>query len=398
MATLSNNNKGISLIVLIITILVMIILTGTVTVVAVNQINDSRKVSFAQELLQIENAVDEYYFANDSTFPAYKDIGGTVVEYKLDNTMPTGTTQNAKNQITALEKTYGVTDEQTDDIIFNRVDLSMIDVKQANRGIEKEGNLDIYIVSNTTRKVYYLKGLSVGDTTYYCLNESLSKTTGIKKEVTTENTLTPTVSETLRLTKDKNTWSNNIKIDFNSIAVATVEKFQVSNDNTTWTDVSNNYYIVNSSATVKPILDVTTNLYKSIYVRKLKIADSSVLASGSIVLDNLDLDVPTLTTTQTNYTDFYVITLTTFDKINNVDNTTGSGVNIIKHEKMPLINMSTGVNINTFGAAQDGYNYFSLLGAKVEDNSIKIPNTTTNVYIYIKDNAGNENLYLYTKT
>ena len=159
-----NAKKGISLIVLLITIAVILILVTTITFSADNIISNTKKRQFAKEIYEVQNLVDKYKYENDD-YP-----------YIIENSEKKAININAEN-----------IDEQFvgEDIINNTVTLYPIDLYKAgvqnlSRGTNKNDNeKDVYAFSNKTGRVYYVKGYKVRNTTYYTLTDELKKLMGI---------------------------------------------------------------------------------------------------------------------------------------------------------------------------------------------------------------------------
>ncbi|MNF09117.1 hypothetical protein D3C80_2096980 [compost metagenome] len=66
-------------------------------------------------------------------------------------------------------------------VTLKQINLSKADIESVKRGAGKLGELDIYAVSETTKKVYYVQGYISDGKTYYTLNDELSKLIGINK-------------------------------------------------------------------------------------------------------------------------------------------------------------------------------------------------------------------------
>ena len=157
--------KGVSLIVLLMTIAVMLILLTTITVSSSNIINNSKKRQFAKELYEIQNLVDKYkYENNDYPYIIENDENKTVKK----------NVENISNIFVGEEKVDNV-------ITLYPINLSKVGVENLSRGINKEDDEeDVYAFSNKTGKVYYVKGYKVGDDTYYTLTDELKELLGFK--------------------------------------------------------------------------------------------------------------------------------------------------------------------------------------------------------------------------
>lgn len=141
---LLKSQKGVTLLSLVITIVVILILTSTV----IFQVNDTTESNRLNDLYADINLLEDkilLYYNNYSEIP--------VVE----------------NQSEIILGDKEIQREETDK--FYEIDLTKL------RGITlKYGNKtdreDIYIVNNRTLKVYYLKGIEVGEQKYYCIDNT----------------------------------------------------------------------------------------------------------------------------------------------------------------------------------------------------------------------------------
>ena len=167
--------KGVSLIVLLMTIAVMLILLTTITVSSSNIINNSKKRQFAKELYEIQNLVDKYkYENNDYPYIIENDENKTVKK----------NVENISNIFVGEEKVDNV-------ITLYPINLSKVGVENLSRGINKEDNEeDVYAFSNKTGKVYYVKGYKVGDDTYYTLTDELKELLGFKTKSSEDSNTT----------------------------------------------------------------------------------------------------------------------------------------------------------------------------------------------------------------
>jgi type II secretory pathway pseudopilin PulG len=159
------NKKGISLIALVLTIVITIIL-ASVTIVSVGDIiNDTKKSEFAKELYSIQNLVKQYNF-KENKFPVNSQ---TVVDLSTLDSI-------GKEQF-STEPGYS-----TGSVTLYYIDLYEAGVENTTRGLKKNSDsTDVYLLSETTGKVYYLKGEKVSNNVYYTLNAELKSLVGLGK-------------------------------------------------------------------------------------------------------------------------------------------------------------------------------------------------------------------------
>lgn len=161
---IKNYKFGISLIALLATIVITLILISTIVISTKNIMEDTSKRSFAKEIYLIKQKVDEYKFRN-AKYPMKQDIS-----INVDGLDASGREQFAN------EPGYG-----TGSITLKEINLYEAGVETVTRGTKKDSEYDVYALSQTTGKVYYLKGYKVGSTTYYTLTDGLLKMLDMSK-------------------------------------------------------------------------------------------------------------------------------------------------------------------------------------------------------------------------
>ncbi len=146
--------KGISLVSLTIVIVIMAILAGVVVITAFSSAEATTLNTFAVEILNIQNAVDEYKLRYDK-YPSSIEI-----EFDLTKISDKDRKQFDNETI------------QNSSITFNFIDVSLIGIKDTEFGNGKVTN-DIYVLSETTGRVYYLEGVEYEEDVYYTLTDEL---------------------------------------------------------------------------------------------------------------------------------------------------------------------------------------------------------------------------------
>lgn len=315
--------RGISLVSLVIVIIVMGILAGIVVISGLDSTESVTLDTFALEILDIQNAVDEYYYRYEK-YPSGSD-------YVLDTTTLKSVSQFSEETIT------------DNTINFKVVDLSLIGIADTEFG-SGNGN-DIYVLSETTGIVYYLAGVTYENNTYYTLTEELYDITSTNNSSfvsandikvynviftpsTTEYTNRP-VTVAIKVPKiatiDSITTTND-----KSVSEATVEGlYKRININETSTDKTGNYKI-------------TVNyMYRGVQ----KTSEYEVV--------NYDANLPSITYTETINGDLKTVKVT----INN----NGSVIKTLKYEqeiisqKIYFENYGKKLVNNQFVMDKDGY-------------------------------------------
>lgn len=155
--------EGMTLAILVVTIIIMMILISAI-VVSFNSIKTStRKKEFAKEIYTVESLVEKYKFEHE--------------EYPVNDSKTFSlATINSTDKVQFInEPGYA-----TNLVDFKVIDLYEAGVENITRGIKKNSNEnDVYVLSLTTGKVFYLNGEKIGDDTYYTLTDELKKEIGL---------------------------------------------------------------------------------------------------------------------------------------------------------------------------------------------------------------------------
>ena len=155
-----NSKKGISLIVLVITIAVLLIISSAVIYTSADASNNAKLVAFASDLQQVEDLVTEYYITNNE-LPI------------LTETSYTEATLVASIEEGADELSGEITLNGDTNTTFYKIDMSKLDISSTSRGVEKDGDLtDVFVIAEDTMNIYYLKGLKVAGKYYFSLTVS----------------------------------------------------------------------------------------------------------------------------------------------------------------------------------------------------------------------------------
>lgn len=161
-------NKGISLIMLIITIAIFIILSVVVIQNGAKRTDEAKMAKHNTNISTAQEEVESYYYYKDGDLPVVN-----LTPYPI----PTGST---------LEAEIIKNSEKAD--FFYILDLSKLKKVSGKDGSGVEN--DIYIVSNTRHNVYYVKGTVIKGITYHGLNSNsnvkLSQVTPISSETSSE--------------------------------------------------------------------------------------------------------------------------------------------------------------------------------------------------------------------
>lgn len=146
--------KGISMIVLVITIAIVLVLTTAITTSYTVIVNSTRMREFGNELNQIQKVVDEFIFLNNE----YPVKGEYTLNLELIN-------ESSRQE--QFGKSIGTME-------FYVIDLQKLGITRLKRGIPVNiDTLDTYAISKENGKVYYLAGVNIGESVYYTLVDEI---------------------------------------------------------------------------------------------------------------------------------------------------------------------------------------------------------------------------------
>ena len=114
-----NNKKGISLIILVITIAIMIIIASAVIFISSDTTSNTRMAAFAMDLQQIKSAVEEYYLYNKELPIVNEGYTKTTLVANIENGSETLSEEIAANG--------------DDEAVFYEIDLESLDVESTSR-------------------------------------------------------------------------------------------------------------------------------------------------------------------------------------------------------------------------------------------------------------------------
>ena len=141
--------KGVTLAILVITIIILIILTSATVTIGTKEYNKAKLVKLQSEMSQIEVLMDNYVTRKSGNIQFSK------MNLDVSNMEDTSLAQFSDETIT------GTTIE------MYVIDLYEIDAEESTYGTGKLGDTDRYLYSVKTGKVYYEKGIKVGQETYH---------------------------------------------------------------------------------------------------------------------------------------------------------------------------------------------------------------------------------------
>ncbi len=146
--------KGITIASLAIAVLLLAIFTSMVLYTNSDVLKETNKTKFAIEILDIQTKTDNYYIAS-GTYPIGEEKEFNISKLK----------EEEREQI----KGESIVDEKFTVYVLN---INALGIKNSLYGNNK-GENDVYVLSKTTGRVYYLKGVQYNNIRYYSAAKEL---------------------------------------------------------------------------------------------------------------------------------------------------------------------------------------------------------------------------------
>ena len=330
--------RGISLVVLLVTIAVILIITSVTVVTGNNIFNNTKKVKFASEISYVEEIVNTYRLNNDGNFPSSKMI-------YLDSSKIKG------NDLNEQFKDENIAEDKS--ILLYKIDFSMLNPHELTyTDINSDSGDNIYCISLTTGRIYFVQGVKIAGKKYYTLTDDLKKSINYVED--------NNVNDGIIFLDD---YKGNLKIKIPE-KYAEINITSSNGEITVTQDSINEYKIYNVSYTNESI--ITVSYEKDGKSKELKYNVSEV--SKDKPEFNIS-EIKTMVNSKTGKEEKYV-------KLENVPN----NIKVIKYA-------------NQFLNESKVIDYFQTGGIEIKkDDIIIIPNNSLyNIVVYIEDKHGNYN-------
>ena len=374
-----NKKSGISLVVLVVTIIVLLIISSSVLYISADASNNAKLMSLASDLQQVEDLITEYYLTNNEL--------PIVNEAIYDEATLVSSIEKGQNDL--LKE---ITMNGDKDCLFLKVDLSKLNIDSTSRGLQQNGDeSDIFVISQNTFNVYYLRGQKVGKKYYFSLTEELTKKTKITDTTSTEYSLVEIVNTTgtITLQKSESEWTNKLTINVTSdLAEGETLKYYISGQDIT-SNVTDNKINVSdillSNATLKNTFYANDN-NKTVTVEKYK--NDEIITEKTISVSNLDILTGTTITdgniSYTKYTNYIMA------KIEGYSDLGGSGLKEVRMVYTTKLDSDKN-EIPYYDDLPDEITkeYVYNSGVKNGSTSYKLPSDVVQYSIVFVDNAGN---------
>ncbi len=162
MKKIKQNQKGITLVALVLTIVLMIILTFTVTINVTQYKEHKAKSDFESDMNILQEEVNQYY-ARTKKIPIINKYTNTVM---LTN----------KKNVNDNENYYILDLRQLEIKLKNGSEY--LEALSRDRSIEISDLTDLYIINEQSHTIYYPKGVNYNGSIHYSLNEVYSQVKG----------------------------------------------------------------------------------------------------------------------------------------------------------------------------------------------------------------------------
>lgn len=150
------NKKGISLIILVITIILLGILVGVISINTTLMTEETREAKFKDEIKMIEDRVKEYYVLT-GTLPVLHET-----EYNLQEVLAINTRGKEVELKSDIDNNGDASSK------FYLIDFEAIGITLNEIGINQTVD-DIYVLSSDANKVYYVRGMEVKEEVYFSI-------------------------------------------------------------------------------------------------------------------------------------------------------------------------------------------------------------------------------------
>lgn len=328
--------NGMTIISLMSAVTIILILLATVTVSGIDTAHNAKKIAFGSEIKMIQGAVDSYYTKNNAIFPV-KDNA-----YNLD--ISSASSKNIK----IFQDNEG---EGKTSFIVYEIDCNLININNLIYGNKKEEN-DMYVLSRNSGKVYYLKGIKIGNETYYTVTDDIENLLSYNNEKNTVN------SPVIKFEPSTTDWTNDditLKITIPSTCTLNSVKFEGEEKTLT-----------NSEIEIEKNGTLIVKYTESINQTEIKEA-KYIVSNIDKVAPKLDIDTDELVEISSEQDLGYIKIKEKSDEL--------SGIKNLKYEYGDVTDIAT--------------TYFKTSGKDIKEDIIFFRELTEPITIYVEDNAGN---------
>lgn len=349
------NKKGMSLIVLIVTLIVMSILAGVAILSLNNSTDEAKKIGFAAELKEITEAAQAYYLQYGE-LPVFDDKSYTKEELLAisSNSMK-------------LQIEFNTNKDKASN--YYKIDLSKLTQNDSLYGNSKSQN-DFYVIGEDGNFVYYPLGVKIDTEIYFSFTEKLVQISDLEVTSSTNRDITSTkLVDKIVISKSTEEWTNTLSLTVNTVLNSDENIYYIIGSTKTKISSGMPYTLTLSSSTVASDSTLASALSQNEYIVFQK-EDSikRIMAKNVINIKNLDLNSPVV----------------------------GASV-VKKHSDYTSVEFTkasddkSGISSSYYTTETEDYTASQLLnnGMKGDKYSIRLSTDATFVQFIVVDNAGN---------
>lgn len=395
--------RGITLIVLVLTIILALILITATTLAVGNSIDNARLAAFANDLKEVQDAVKVYYMENDS-FPTPADSTDALSQKDIFDIV---SNKVIFKQDLSVNNDYN---ENENLGAFYKIDLKILGVEQTIRGTMEDRKADdIYVVSYPSMKIYYLAGVKAKNNTYYSLSTRLTDVVKIVDEPAkyTDNEIYSAYGITVK--KLKKAWTNSLNLNIEAqmesneglyikvqdgtekkIDTVTGQNIFILNEfDKIYSQNENKYLATNISTADIDKFNSAVQDNKSMEILKINEDNMEIIGTIKVNLSNYETTLPIKATDSVveKGDEYNTVTFKVYDDV--------SGIREVRYEYLQKFDEATGSIVPYYdGVTTFDPSYIKTRGKKAElyeDGTvkIKIPKDIEGIEIRIFDRAGN---------
>ncbi len=411
MTSVSSNKRGITLIVLLITIIVTLIILSASTIKILDAADNSTIAAFAEELRSLEDSAREYYLQNN-VLPVTDESS----PLKLNDVLNMSSEDIQDTFRKALSEELEINSDNSDTTSFYKLDLAKLSVSTTTRGAMGKGNpKDIYVIAYPSFRIYYIDGVEAKRTIYFSLSRKIQAVNNVKVDISnfTNEDVNTTNASGLNVKKVEDGITNKMGIiistkidDANSeklyLKVPNVEQRQIPGTFAGFNSIRIDNLKDNEKAAINSLLP------EEKYVDIIKKKDNLEIAKVRVDISDYDSTCPVISGTPiikknstVNLLYFDVSDLPTVNG-NIVQTATTSGIKEVRYEYLKKYNEQNFTEKNYYTNTSDFTDSYMKSEAKKADISssgtvkIELEKNVTKIKICIVDNAQNYTVYEQT--
>lgn len=141
-----DSKKGITLVILLVALTVMVVIISTSTIIGINSVNSANFEEFKCALNRVSDNVNEYILSNKKLPITNEVVSGVSISDEFLNNVNENSDENNKLYV---------------------VDINLLNNDTIRNGRGSVLNKDVYVVSENTNNIYYLKGFKYKGKMFY---------------------------------------------------------------------------------------------------------------------------------------------------------------------------------------------------------------------------------------